>query len=133
MVDPDLQMRGGPGHPDPEIREGGGVEGRSQKIFSALRPSVWSKNKGEGIYIYILFIQLQKLLQQKQRVIFFWQQSYNVKKIYDKLISAMSCVEFPQVQYSPVYGKLTSLLLVHMLSSLFVASHVLHVPRLNGG
>ena len=23
MTDPDLQIRGGPGHPDPEIREGG--------------------------------------------------------------------------------------------------------------
>ena len=32
---------GGGGHPDPEIR---GVV--SQKFFSALRASVWSKNKG---------------------------------------------------------------------------------------
>jgi len=28
------------GHPDPEIREGGGLK----KIFFALRTSVWSKN-----------------------------------------------------------------------------------------
>ena len=35
-------LTGGRGHPDPEIREGG----RSQKIFSALLVSVWSKNKG---------------------------------------------------------------------------------------
>ena len=33
MGDPDLQVRGGGGHPDPEIR---GVA------------SVWSENKGEG-------------------------------------------------------------------------------------
>ena len=26
MVDPDLQIRGGPGHPDPEIRGGGGLK-----------------------------------------------------------------------------------------------------------
>ena len=31
-------------HPDPEIR-GGAV---SNKIFSALRASVWSKNRGAG-------------------------------------------------------------------------------------
>ena len=35
--------KGGPGHPDPEIRGGGAV---SKKFFSALRASVWSKNKG---------------------------------------------------------------------------------------
>jgi len=37
----------GPGHPDPEIRrEGGG--GRSTKKFSsALRASVWSKNRAQ--------------------------------------------------------------------------------------
>ena len=40
--DPDLEIRGPPGHPDPYIRGGGGV----QKTFSALRASVWSKNKG---------------------------------------------------------------------------------------
>ena len=40
VVDTDLQIREG-SHPDPEIRE------RSQKtFFSALRASVWSKNKG---------------------------------------------------------------------------------------
>ena len=41
---PDLQIRGGPGKPDPEIR-GAAV---SKKCFSALRASVWSKNKGGG-------------------------------------------------------------------------------------
>ena len=44
MSDPDLQISGGGfGRTDPEIRGGG----RSEKIFSALRASVWSKNKGE--------------------------------------------------------------------------------------
>ena len=42
LADPDLQMGGG-GHPDPEIRGGGAV---SKKIFSAIRASLWSKNKG---------------------------------------------------------------------------------------
>ena len=46
VADPDLQIRGGPGHPDPEIREGGGTI--SKKIFPALLASVWSKNKGLG-------------------------------------------------------------------------------------
>ena len=32
------------GHPDPEMRVGGGAV--SKKIFSALRASFWSKNKG---------------------------------------------------------------------------------------
>ena len=47
MADPDLQMAGGGGngHPEPEIRRGGG---RSQKKNSAIRASVWSKNKGGG-------------------------------------------------------------------------------------
>ena len=42
---PDLQIRGGGGggYPDPEIRWGGAV---SKTFFSALRVSVWSKNKG---------------------------------------------------------------------------------------
>ena len=43
MEDPDLQIRGGGGHPDPEIR--GTV---SKNIFSTLRASVLSKNKGGG-------------------------------------------------------------------------------------
>ena len=34
---------GGPGHPDPEIKLGGGAV--SKKFFSALWASVWSKNK----------------------------------------------------------------------------------------
>jgi len=38
VADPDLQIRGEPGHPDPEIKGD-----RSQKkFFSALRGSVWS-------------------------------------------------------------------------------------------
>ena len=43
MADPDLQIRVGPGHPDPEIRVGGRFP---KKIFPALRASFWSKNKG---------------------------------------------------------------------------------------
>ena len=35
---PDLEIRGGPDHPDPQIRGGGGL---AKKFFS-----VWSKNKG---------------------------------------------------------------------------------------
>jgi len=43
VADPDLQIREGPGHPDP------GEGGLSpKKIFSALRASVWSNNKGGG-------------------------------------------------------------------------------------
>ena len=52
MADSDLQIRGGgSGHPDPEIWGGGPV---SKKNFapppkkSALRTSVWSKNRGGG-------------------------------------------------------------------------------------
>ena len=46
MADPDLQIRGeGGGHLDPEIR---GRPGLKKYIFSALRASVWSKNKGGG-------------------------------------------------------------------------------------
>ena len=42
MADPDLQIRGRGGHPDPEIRGD-----RSQKkFFSALWTSFWSKNMG---------------------------------------------------------------------------------------
>ena len=51
MANPDLQIREGPGHPDPEIMgRGGGEEGclSPKKIFSALRASVWSNNKGGG-------------------------------------------------------------------------------------
>ena len=43
VVDPDLQIRGGPGYPDYEIRGRGPV---SKLFFSALRASFWSKNKG---------------------------------------------------------------------------------------
>jgi len=42
VTDPDLEIRGESGHPDPEIR-GGTV---SKKIFSALWAPVWSKKKG---------------------------------------------------------------------------------------
>ena len=45
MADLDLQIRGVPGHPDPDIRGGGAV---SKKIFLALWASVWSKNMGGG-------------------------------------------------------------------------------------
>ena len=44
MADPELQIRGGPGHPGPEKR-GGGTQ---KKFFTALRASVWSKTKGWG-------------------------------------------------------------------------------------
>ena len=53
VADSDLRIRGGGGHPDPEIR-GGGLQKNNisapppQKKFSALRTSVWSKNKGGG-------------------------------------------------------------------------------------
>ena len=43
MADADLQIRSGAGHPDPEIRGGGGG---SQKFFLALWASFWAKNKG---------------------------------------------------------------------------------------
>ena len=43
MAHPDLQIIGGGGHPDPEIRVGGDS---LKKNFSALWTSVWSKNKG---------------------------------------------------------------------------------------
>ena len=42
MPDPDLEIRGGPGHPDPEI----GGKPVSQKNYFGLRVSVWSKNNG---------------------------------------------------------------------------------------
>ena len=44
VADPDLQISGeGSGHPNFEIRGGGG--GFKKTNFSALRASVWSKNK----------------------------------------------------------------------------------------
>ena len=51
VTDPHLQIRGGPGHPDPDIRwvgAGVGVSGLKKKTFLALRASVWSKNKRWG-------------------------------------------------------------------------------------
>ena len=46
-------MGGGGGHPDPDMWG----KGRSQKIFfSALRASVWSKNKGGGERPRALFL-----------------------------------------------------------------------------
>ena len=46
VPDPDLEIKGGGGggHPDPEIR---GRSPVSKISFSALRASVWSKNKGD--------------------------------------------------------------------------------------
>ena len=46
VADPDLQIRGEPGHPDPEITGGGGTV--SKKIVSALWASVWSNNQRGG-------------------------------------------------------------------------------------
>ena len=43
-ADPDLQIREGPGHPDPEMGVGRGQS--EKKIFSALQASVSSNNKG---------------------------------------------------------------------------------------
>ena len=44
MADLDLQISGGPGQPDPEIRGG-----RSPKnLLPVLRASFWSKNTGGG-------------------------------------------------------------------------------------
>ena len=45
MPNPDLEITGGPGHPDPEITKGGGGGTVSKIVFSALRASVWSKNR----------------------------------------------------------------------------------------
>ena len=42
VADPDLQMGGGGGHPDPEIRGGGAV---SKKFFFALRASIRGESK----------------------------------------------------------------------------------------
>ena len=43
VLDPDLEIRWGGAHPVPYIRGGGVV---SKQIFSALRASVWSNNRG---------------------------------------------------------------------------------------
>ena len=49
MADSDHQIRRGPGHPDPEVREGGWRRGRAVlNFFSALWASVWSKIKKGG-------------------------------------------------------------------------------------
>ena len=49
MEGPDLEIRRGPGHPDPEISEGGWGRGRAVlNFFSALWASVWSKIKKGG-------------------------------------------------------------------------------------
>ena len=45
VADLDLQIRGGGGHLDPEIRWG---PSRKKKNVSALRTSVWSTNKRGG-------------------------------------------------------------------------------------
>ena len=44
VPNPDLEIRGGGGHPDPGISGGAGL----QKYVSALRALVWSKNRGAG-------------------------------------------------------------------------------------
>ena len=46
VANSDLQIRGGRGggHPDPDIRGGGGLA--TKNFFSALRASFWSENKG---------------------------------------------------------------------------------------
>ena len=43
MADPDLQIRGGPGHPGSEIRRGGSV---SKKIFRPFGPHFGLKIRG---------------------------------------------------------------------------------------
>ena len=48
VVYTNLQIREGPGYPDPEMGGGGGVGLSSKKLFSALRASVWSKTKAVG-------------------------------------------------------------------------------------
>ena len=45
--DPDIEIDGGPGHPDPYTRGGGGGCVSPKKLFSALWASVWSKKIGE--------------------------------------------------------------------------------------
>ena len=44
VADPDLQIKRAGGHPDPEIRGGGGAV--FKKFFLALWASVWTQNKG---------------------------------------------------------------------------------------
>ena len=46
VPDPDLEIRGGPGHPDPYIRGEGRGGLVSKKNFLALQASVWFKNRG---------------------------------------------------------------------------------------
>ena len=46
----------GGGHSDPEIRGWGGLV--SEKVFFALRASVWSKNKGAGVLLWICHCRL---------------------------------------------------------------------------
>ena len=48
MADPDLEIRVRPGHPDSEIKGGGGGGPVLNKNSSALRASVWSTNKGKA-------------------------------------------------------------------------------------
>ena len=47
VADSDLEIRGEPGHPDPEITGGGG--NGLKKNVSALSASVWSNNQGGGV------------------------------------------------------------------------------------
>ena len=46
LTGPDLQIRGGPGHP--YLKMGGRGGAVSKNIFSALGASVWFKNEGEA-------------------------------------------------------------------------------------
>ena len=45
VADPDLQIRGGPSHPDPEIRGGAGLK---KKIFRPFGPPFRPKIRGGG-------------------------------------------------------------------------------------
>ena len=46
VVDPNLQTRGRPGYPDPEINGGGGGGVGWGEIFSTLGGSFWSRKRG---------------------------------------------------------------------------------------
>ena len=45
---PDLQIKGGLGHPDPVMEEGGGRGGLKKSFFSPSGLSLVNKNKGGG-------------------------------------------------------------------------------------
>ena len=66
VADPDLQMRGGGrnGHPDPEIRRGT----ISKKKISAIRVSVWSKNKAGGTPRPLPWISQLYLMHERSHI-----------------------------------------------------------------